>query len=83
MGVKVENYDIGDEEKPATVKWVGKEKIISDVYESSCNGGHALTVFSQKVEIKRQDSKKSQIIEVICHDETILASADGGECSEE
>lgn len=71
--VDIENYELGLEKSAASVKWIGKQKIMSERYENSCNSDQINTSFEQKVEIKGLQ-KKAQIVDVVCREEIITSS---------
>lgn len=72
--VEIENYDLGFDKKDLQVNWVGKQSIIEDRYENSCNTDQVLTVFEQQVEIKDTKKNTSQIVNVVCREEIITGS---------
>ncbi len=82
--VEIENYDLGFDKKDITVSWLGKQSILEDRYENTCNSDQVLTVFSQEVEIKDTKKNTSQIVSVVCREEIITGSgSDQHGCSEE
>ncbi len=81
QNVDIENYELGLDKAVVNVKWIGKQKVMSERYENSCNSDQIHTTFEQKVEIKGAH-KKAMIVDVVCREEIITsASAVTDECS--
>lgn len=79
--VQIENYDLGFEAKDVQVFWVGKEEILENKYENSCNRDQAKITFKNKVKIQRKSQNILQIIDVLCEEEILTsASADSDTC---